>query len=86
MSIDDKTTIDERRCYQRKVQSRYLRATHRERGRFLDELQAITELDRKTLIRLIKTSLERKPRRKQRDKTYGAEVYDALRVISESLD
>jgi hypothetical protein len=49
-------------------------------------MEAITGLHRKSLIRLISGSLERKPRRKQRGRTYGPEVDDALRVISESLD
>jgi hypothetical protein len=49
-------------------------------------MQAITHLDRKSLIRLMKGSLERKPRRQQRGKSYGPEVDDALRVIAESLD
>jgi hypothetical protein len=49
-------------------------------------MQAITHLDRKSLIRLMKGSLERKPRRQQRGKSYGPEVDDALCVIAESLD
>jgi hypothetical protein len=45
-----------------------------------------TELHRKSLIRLMNGSLERKPRRKQRGHTYRSDVDDALRVIAESLD
>jgi hypothetical protein len=86
MSAEDKMTIDERRKYLRKMKKRYKRANRKERGRLLDEMQAITELDRKTLIRLMKGSLERKARGKQRGQSYGPEVDDALRVIAESLD
>lgn len=86
MSAEDKMTIDERRKYLRKMKKRYQQANRKERGRLLDEMQAITELDRKTLIRLMKSSLERKPRGKQRGQSYGPEVDDALRVIAESLD
>ncbi|OQY22564.1 MAG: hypothetical protein B6I35_05860, partial [Anaerolineaceae bacterium 4572_32.2] len=52
----------------------------------MDEMEAVTGLDRKGLIRLMKGSLERKPRSRQRDKTYGPAVDDALRVIYESFD
>lgn len=86
MSTDDKMTIDERWKYLRKVQPRYLRASRKERGKLLDEMQAVTEQDRKTLIRRMKSDLVRKPRKRQRGRTYGADVDDALRVIYESLD
>ncbi len=58
----------------------------RERSRLLDEMEEVTELHRKSLIRLMRGRLERKRRRRQRGRTYGAEVDDALRVISESMD
>jgi hypothetical protein len=86
MSIEDKMTIDERRKYLRKMQKRYAKANRKERGRLLDEMEQVTELNRKYLIGLMKGSLKRKPRRKQRGRKYGAEVEDALRVIHESLD
>ena len=86
MSTDDKMTIDERRKYLRRMKKRYIKADRKERGRLLDEMEALTELHRKSLIRLMRGSLERKPRRQQRGCTYGPEVDDALRVIAESLD
>ena len=86
MSIEDRMTIDERRKYLRKMQERYLQADRRERGRLLDEMETITGLHRKSLIRLMKGSLARQPRRRQRSRTYGPEVDDALRVIAESMD
>ncbi len=46
----------------------------------------VTELHRKSLIRLMNGSLERQPRQKQRGATYGPEVDDALQVIAESSD
>jgi hypothetical protein len=86
MPNEEKMTIDERRKYLRLIKKRYLKAGKLERGRLLDEMQAVTGLHRKSLIRLMSGSLERKARRKQRGRTYGPEVDDALRVISESLD
>ena len=86
MSIEDRMTIDERRKYLKKMQDRYLQADRKERGQLLNEMEAVTELHRKSLIRLMKGSLVRQPRRRQRSRTYGPEVDDALRVIAESTD
>jgi len=49
-------------------------------------MQAVTGLHRKSLIRLIKGDLARKPRRKQRGRTYGAGVEKAISIIAECLD
>jgi hypothetical protein len=86
MSIEDKMTIDERRKYLRKMQERYLQADRKERGQLLDEMEAVTEFHRKNLIRLMSGTLARQPRRRQRGRTYGPAVDDALRVIAESTD
>jgi hypothetical protein len=86
MPNEEQMTINERRKYLRLIKKRYLKANRLERGRLLDEMEAVTSLHRKSLIRLINGSLERKPRRKQRGRTYGPKVDDALRVISESFD
>jgi hypothetical protein len=53
MSIEDRMTIDERRKYLNRMQERYLQADRKERGRLLDEMEAVTELHRKSLIRLM---------------------------------
>jgi hypothetical protein len=86
MSIEDKMTIDERRKYLRKMQERYLQADRTGRGHLLDEMEAVTGLHRKSLIRLMKGSLTRRPRRRQRGRIYGPEVDAAVRVIAESTD
>jgi hypothetical protein len=79
-------TIDERRKYLRMMQKRYVKADRREKGRLLDEMEQVTDLHRKYLVELMKGDLKREPRRKQRGRTYGPEVDDALRVICESFD
>jgi hypothetical protein len=86
MSTEEKMSIDERRKYLRQMQKRYTKAGRKEKGQLLDEMEAVTELDRKSLIRLMKGDLKRKARRKQRGRTYGAEVEDAMRVIYPSYD
>ena len=86
MSIEDKMNIDERRKYLYRMKKRYVKADRKKRGQLLDEMEAVTELHRKTLIQLMSGDLRRKPRRKQRGRTYGPEVDDVLRVIDESFD
>jgi len=87
MTPEERMTIDEQRKYLHKMRFRYWQAPNRKaRSRLLDEMQAVTELHRKSLIRLIKGELARKPRKKQRSKTYGADVKLALQVIAQSLD
>jgi hypothetical protein len=86
MTNDDKMTIDERRKYLRIMQKRYAQASHQNRSLLLDEMEHVTALDRKTLLRAMRADLERRPRRKERGRQYGAEVDDALRIIAESLD
>jgi len=86
MSNEDKMNIDERLKYLRRMKKRYIQAGRKEQGRLLDEMEAVTELHRKSLIRLINGSLEREPRQRQRGRTYGPEVSYALSVIAESFD
>ena len=86
MATKEQMTIDERYKYLRLVQERYWAAGRTERSSLLNELEKVTELHRKSLIRLLRGGLKRKRRRRQRGRTYGAEVDDALRVISESMD
>lgn len=86
MPDKDAMTIDERRKYLRIVQRRYRQADRQGRGVLLDEMQAVTSLERKTLIRLMRSNLKRRPRQRQRGRTYGPEVDDALRVVAETYD
>jgi len=86
MTTEDKMTIDEQLKYLRRMKKRYAQANRKERGQLLDEMETVTELHRKSLIRLLRGNLARRPRRKQRGRAYGAAVDDALRVIAESLD
>lgn len=86
MSHTDRMDIDERRKYLHKVQSRYGKANRAQKGRLLDEMVAVTGLHRKVLTRLMNSPLGRKKRCRERGKTYGPDVDDALRVIAESHD
>lgn len=59
MSTDDETTIDERFKYLRGMKKRNVDASRKERGHLLDEMEAVTGLHRKSLMRLINGSPER---------------------------
>lgn len=87
MLIEDRMTVDERRKYLARMKRRYDRADRRERGRLLREMEEVTGMHRKSLIRLlVATDLSRKARTNHRGHKYRAEVDDAIRVIADSLD
>lgn len=86
MNAEEEMTLDERRKYLRKMKRRYKSADRRERSRLLDEMEAVTGLHRKSLIRLINGSLERQRRKRERGRRYGPEVDHAIAVIAEGLD
>jgi len=87
MAETDPMSVAERRKYLHRMRIRYWQAKRKkERSHLLDEMQAVTGMHRKSLLRLIHGELGRKPRRKQRGKTYGVEVEEAVRRIAFSLD
>jgi len=87
MQDDTHMTLAERRKYLGRVRPRYVLAARAEQSRLLDEMEAVTGMHRKSLLRLLHApSLARRPRSTPRAKTYGARVEDAIRVIWESLD
>ena len=70
MPTEVKMTINERRKYLMRMRLRYVRANRKERSRLLDEMQEVTELHRKSLVRLMQADPVRKPRHRQRGRTY----------------
>ncbi len=60
MSNEDKMTINERRKYLRMVKKRYIKAVKVSRGYLLSEMEAVTSLHRKSLVRLMTSNLKRK--------------------------
>ena len=87
MAETDPMTVDERRKYLHKIRLCYRAAqTKKERSRLLDEAQAVINLHRKSLIRLLNGDLARKRRTRQRGKTCGVEVEAAIHLIARSLD
>lgn len=86
MSETDPMNVNERRKYLHKMWGRYRKADKSEKTRLLDEIEAVTGLHRKSIIRTLNGRLSRKRRTKQRGKEYGTDVEDAIRVIARSLD
>ena len=86
MYIEENMTIEERRKYLSRMKPRYDRANRKERGRLLDEMEAVTGMHRKSITRLLNSSLERQPRVRQRGSTYDKPVQDTIGIIAESFD
>lgn len=86
MSETDPMNIDERRKYLQRMWERYHFASKADKTMLLDEMEAVTGMHRKSIIRLMKGRRGRKKRERERGKAYGSEVEDALRVIARSLD
>lgn len=84
----DTMTINDRRKYLKRMYPRYRDAPTRQRkSALLTEMEAVTGLHRKHLIRLLTPDgLARTPRQRQRGVTYDHQVDDALRIIAETLD
>jgi len=83
----EKMTIEEHYKLIRNVQAKYLQAGRREKGQILNMLVEATELERKYLITLLKgQGPNRKKRKQQRGRKYGATVDDAIRIIGSTLD
>jgi hypothetical protein len=86
MTTEEKMNIDERYKYLRMMRRRYRSANKKTKGKLLDEMESVVGMDRKYLIGLMNGSLIRKERRRERGKTYGPDIDDALRVIDEAYD
>jgi hypothetical protein len=86
MPETDPMTINERRKYIYKMWERYRKGKRKEKGKLLDEMEKVCGLHRKSLIRILNGRLSRKKRVKERGKSYGIEVANAVGVIAHSLD
>jgi hypothetical protein len=86
MTREEEMTIDERRKYLRMMQRRYKQGDRETKKQLLDEMEAVTGMHRKSLIRSMNSNLMGKPRRRERGEEYGPDVDDALCVIDESFD
>jgi hypothetical protein len=87
MPTEDEMTLTERRKYLKRMKPRYMKATRGERSALLSEMEQVTGMHRKSLIRLLHAqSLERKKRQSPRGRRYGKEVEEVIVVVWESLD
>ncbi len=87
MPTEDEMSVNERRKYLKRMQVRYVAAKRAERGFLLTEMQQVTGLHRKSLIRLMHAqSLERKKRATPRPRNYGLEVERIIVRVWESRD
>jgi hypothetical protein len=87
MPTEDEMTVTERRKYLKKMKPLYSKAERKEQSRMLTEMEQVTGLHRKSLLRLLHApSLDRKKREKGRGRTYGLAVEQVILLVWESLD
>jgi len=86
MATEEKMKIDERYQYLQRMQRRYRQANRSEKRVLLDEMVTHTGMHRKALIRRLGSAVKRRPRTREREKTYGPEVDAALALIWEASD
>jgi hypothetical protein len=87
MPTEDQMTVNERRKYLKLLKPRYQQAKRAERSRLLTDMEQVTGLHRKSLLRLLHApSLKRRKRSVPRQRTYGLEVEQMILVVWESLD
>ena len=79
-------SIDEGYKYLKMMRRRYRGADRKTKGKLLDEMESVLGMHRKYLIGLMNGSLSRKERQRERGKTYGPDVDDALSIIHETYD
>jgi hypothetical protein len=87
MPTEDEMTVSERRKYLKRMKPLYTKAERSEQSRMLTEMEQVTGLHRKSLLRLLHApTLERKKREKGRGRTYGLAAEQVILVVWESLD
>jgi len=84
---EEPMTVNERRKYLQQRKRVYQQANRGERSRLLSEMEEVTGLHRKSLLRLLHAgSLARKKRTTPRQRTYGLAVEQVILLVWESLD
>ena len=87
MPIEEQMTVNERRKYLKLMKPLYQQAKRGERSRLLSDMQEVTGLHRKSLLRLLHaSSLARKKRTTPRKRTYGLATEQVILLVWESLD
>ena len=87
MAVIEKMNIDERFKFLRQMKAQYMQADRQTKKSLLTMMQDLTGQHRKHLIaRMNSPGPRRKTRNRQRCRTYGPEVEQAIAVIAETLD
>lgn len=87
MPAEERMTVNERRKYLKLMKPRYQKARRKEQSALLSEMEQVTGLHRKSLLRLLHSdNLERTKRTKERGRTYGLATEQVILAVWESLD
>lgn len=87
MPAEERMTVNERRKYLKLMKPRYQKARRKEQSALLTEMEQVTGLHRKSLLRLLHSdNVERTKRTKERGRTYGLATEQVILAVWESLD
>jgi len=87
MMPNKRMTINARFAYLSVKYDHYQQCTKREeKSEILTEIVRVTGLDRKTVIRHMQRPPQRKARRKQRERHYGAQVENVVHLVAKALN
>lgn len=87
MATDEKMNVNERFKFLRLMKEQYWNADRKTKTALLDFMEQITGLHRKHLIaRMNSPGPYRRPRKRERSRTYGPEVEQAIAIIADTLD
>lgn len=87
MPTEERMTVNERRKYLKLMKPRYQKANRSEQSALLTEMEQVTGLHRKSLLRQLHApTLERQKRKRERGRTYESEGEQVILVVWESLD
>jgi hypothetical protein len=87
MPTDEEMSLNERRKYLKKMKPLYESSSRAEKSRLLGEMEQVTGLHRKSLLRLLhQESLQRHKSITKRSRIYGNDVEQIVVTVWESLD
>src|SRR6266568_2467324 len=86
MPTEDEMTLNERRKYLKRMKPRYLKASRKERGQLLSEMEQVTGMHRKSLTRWLHASEDAQETAEATRAQLWSRVEEVIVLVWESLD
>ncbi|PKO09694.1 MAG: hypothetical protein CVU40_10395 [Chloroflexi bacterium HGW-Chloroflexi-2] len=84
MSETEPMNVNDRRKCIHKLRGRYKKANKKEKGDLINEIVAVVGMHRESIIQLLNNQLSWNKLSRERGRTYGVDVDDAIRKIATS--